>query len=410
VWYRIILTVRDSAGLTQTVVRDVLPRKARLTLATSPAGLLVKLDAQPRATPFTVDSVVGIERTLEAVSPQVSSGGTVYQFTAWSDGRARVHILATPAADTTYTAAYAAAGSGSGDGLAATYYDNADFSGASVARVDPAINFDWGTGSPAPTIGVDTFSVRWVGQLEAPISGAYTFFTQTTDGVRLWVNRQLIINNWTNHPVTENTGTITLNAGQRYAIQMDFYENTGRATAKLLWSAPSMSKAVVPTVRLYSQVPTSSILINFQTATAPVPAGYLADGGARYGDRGNGHAYGWNVDNTAQARDRNAANSPDQRYDTLVYMQKPANPNGSWELALPNGTYRVRIVAGDPSFFGGTFAITAENTLVVSGSTTSAARWLEGTATVAVSDGRLTLRNGAGATTNEICFIEITTP
>src|SRR3954470_14678747 len=196
VWYRIILTVRASAGLTQTVVRDVLPRTARLTLATSPAGLLVKLDAQPRATPFTVDSVVGIERTLEAVSPQVSSGGTIYQFTAWSDGRARVHTLATPAADTTYSAAYVAAGSGSGDGLRATYYNNADFSGASVARVDPAINFDWGTGSPAPNIDVDTFSVRWVGQVEAPISGAYTFFTQSTDGVRLWVNRQLIVSNW----------------------------------------------------------------------------------------------------------------------------------------------------------------------------------------------------------------------
>src|SRR3954471_17412147 len=165
---------------------------------------------------------------------------------------------------------------------------------------------------------------------------------------------------------------------------MEFYDSTGRATAKLFWSAPSLPKAVVPTARLYSQVPTTSILINFQTAAAPVPAGYLADGGARYGDRGNGHAYGWNADNTAQARDRNAPNSPDQRYDTLAYMQKPANPNGSWELAVPkgpsqpaapDGPYRVRIVAGDPSFFGGTFAITAEDTLVVSGATTSAARW-----------------------------------
>jgi hypothetical protein len=277
-----------------------------------------------------------------------------------------------------------------------------------VPRVDPMIDFTWGAGSPDPAIGVDTFSARWVGQVEAPSTGTFTFYTQSDDGVRLWVNGQRIINNWTNHKTIENSGTIALTAGQRYDIQMDYYENTGSATARLLWSGPSVAKAVVPSSRLFVPAASSTIRINFQTASAPVPTGYLADGGLAFGNRGNGSSYGWNADNTAQMRDRNAANSPDQRYDTLAYMQRPGNPDASWEIAVPNGTYTVRIVAGDPSFVGSTFAISAEGVVVTSGVTNSGAPWLDGSKSVTVADGRLTVRNAPGATSNKICFIEIT--
>jgi hypothetical protein len=299
-------------------------------------------------------------------------------------------------------------GGGTGTGLSVTYYNNIDFTGTAVPRVDPMIDFTWGAGSPDPAIGVDTFSARWVGQVEAPSTGTFTFYTQSDDGVRLWVNGQRIINNWTNHKTIENSGTIALTAGQRYDIQMDYYENTGSATARLLWSGPSVAKAVVPSSRLFVPAASSTIRINFQTASAPVPTGYLADGGLAFGNRGNGSSYGWNADNTAQTRDRNAANSPDQRYDTLAYMQKPANPDAAWEIAVPNGTYSVRLVAGDPSFFDNVMAIAAEGVVIVQGTTTTTQRWLEGTATVTVTDGRLTIRNAAGATGNKLCFVEIT--
>ena len=129
---------------------------------------------------------------------------------------------------------------------------------------------------------------------------------------------------------------------------MEFYENGGGATARLLWSSASVPKAVVPSdAALRGQPPpATSIRINFQPASAPVPAGYLADGGLVYAARGNGQTYGWNADNTAQTRDRNAANSPDQRYDTLTHLQKPANPDAVWEIAVPNGTYVVRAGVG----------------------------------------------------------------
>ena len=105
VFYRFHLEVKDSGGLTQSVSRDIQPRKSTVTLATNPAGLQLLLDGQPVTTPYSFVGVEGIVRNLEAVSPQ---GATGWAFASWSDGGARAHTISTPTADTTYTAQYVA--------------------------------------------------------------------------------------------------------------------------------------------------------------------------------------------------------------------------------------------------------------------------------------------------------------
>jgi hypothetical protein len=140
-----------------------------------------------------------------------------------------------------------------GTGLTGRYYDNRDFTALRVTRIDPTVNFSWGSGAPAAGMGVDTFSVRWTGSIQAPVSGTYTFFTVSDDGIRLWVNGQQIVNNWTLHGPTENSGAIALVAGQKVALRLDYFEKTGGATAQLLWSGPGISKQVVPQSRLFPQ-------------------------------------------------------------------------------------------------------------------------------------------------------------
>ena len=135
---------------------------------------------------------------------------------------------------------------------------------------------------------------------------------------------------------------------------------------------------------------------------------YLPDSGLVFANRGNGQSYGWNADNSAQTRDRNAANSPDQRYDTLTHLQKGPVPDAVWEIAVPNGSYSVRVVSGDAGYFDSVFRLTVEGTLTLNGTPTTSTRWIEGTAMVTVADGRLTIRSGAGASNNKICFVEIT--
>ncbi len=152
---------------------------------------------------------------------------------------------------------------------------------------------------------------------------------------------------------------------------------------------------------------TFSAKINFQPASAPMPTGYLPDGGLVYGNRGNGYTYGWNTTNTSWARDRDSSRSADQRYDTLNYMQASGGAR-TWEIAVPNGSYQVLVVAGDASNFDSVYRLNAEGVLTVSGTPTSAARWMWGARTITVSDGRLTISNGSGASNNKICFIDIT--
>lgn len=107
VWYRIHLTVTDSAGLTHSTFKDVFPQKVNIALRTEPAGLGLELDDSPVAVPFDTAAVVGLERRLGAPATQTLNGVT-YDFASWSDGGAAVHGIVTPGADTVYTAVYRA--------------------------------------------------------------------------------------------------------------------------------------------------------------------------------------------------------------------------------------------------------------------------------------------------------------
>ncbi|MEH2109828.1 PA14 domain-containing protein [Nostoc sp.] len=141
-----------------------------------------------------------------------------------------------------------------GDGLKAEYYDNIDFTNLKVTRTDPTVNFTWGAGSPDPSIGADTFSARWTGQVEAKYSETYNFYTTSDDGVRLSVNGQQIINKFVDQSATEYSGSIALVAGQKYDIKLEYYDNTYSAVSKLSWSSTSQAKEIIPQSQLYSNV------------------------------------------------------------------------------------------------------------------------------------------------------------
>jgi glucose/arabinose dehydrogenase len=114
IFLRVLLTVRDSAGLETTVFRDIRPNKVNVTLATNVPGLRLNLDGMPVRSPQTLAGVSGIQRTLEAPPAQTVNGVT-YQFVSWSDGGAAAHAIATPAADQAISATYAAVDGGTGN-------------------------------------------------------------------------------------------------------------------------------------------------------------------------------------------------------------------------------------------------------------------------------------------------------
>jgi len=141
------------------------------------------------------------------------------------------------------------------NGLTGQYFNDpgtgAHFVTLVLSRVDPTVNFTW-TGSPAAGVGADNFSTRWTGRVEAPVTGSYRFSTVSDDGIRLTVNGVSVINNWTDHaPATNTSAAISLTAGVRYTIMLEFYEKGGGATAKLQWTYPGQAIQVIPQSRLF---------------------------------------------------------------------------------------------------------------------------------------------------------------
>jgi hypothetical protein len=140
-------------------------------------------------------------------------------------------------------------------GILGEYYDNQDFTNPRVSRYDSKVDFTW-SGSPITNnILADTFSVRWKGYIKARVSGIYTFYVQSNDGIKLWFNNKLLIDDSAPHsstrekygiPTDENSQTLSLVAGKFYPIQIDYFDISGTAVARLLWKYPGQSKQVIP--------------------------------------------------------------------------------------------------------------------------------------------------------------------
>jgi len=137
------------------------------------------------------------------------------------------------------------------NGLYAEYFDDIDLSNRKLTRTDATVNFDWGRGTPDALIAANTFSARWTGCVRAPMSGTYVFHVLSDDGVRLWIDNQLLVDNWTDQVTTENSASISLAEGIHYHIRLEYYQNIGEAVIRLLWTPPDLEKQVIPQDCLY---------------------------------------------------------------------------------------------------------------------------------------------------------------
>ncbi len=140
--------------------------------------------------------------------------------------------------------------------------------------------------------------------------------------------------------------------------------------------------------------------IDFGPAGESVADGYERDSGAVFDERGNGLSYGWDASVEADMRARDLVE--DVRYDTLAHFQKDADR--AWEIAVPEGTYDVRMVLGDAQHTDQLNHLEVEGELVED---TLRDHWDIVDVTVEVSDGRLTIRPAADAANAKITYIKV---
>jgi hypothetical protein len=143
-----------------------------------------------------------------------------------------------------------------GHGIAGYYYDTYLLSGTpKLIRVDQTIQFNWGQSAPDPSMPVD-FSARWIGKLVPQVSDTYTFHTRADDGCRLWIDNQLMIDDWEHHAATDRSSSpIYLEAGRAYQFKLEFYDFGSFGEMGCFWSS-----ANIPKTRLGDEVLRYSVI------------------------------------------------------------------------------------------------------------------------------------------------------
>lgn len=259
------------AGLTLTVSQagsgggctySISPSSHSFSAGGGSAGITVSAGSGCTWTPLTATPWINITPGWSGTG----NGSVNFTVPPYSGATPRVGTIKIAGQICTISQSPSSGGGNTGTGLTSEYFNfiNTPLCGTlALTRTDPLINFDWGLGSPGTGVNADFFLARWTGQVEAPETGTYTLSVRTDDGVRLWVNNQLLIDKWFNQVGNTWSNDIQLSGGQKYDIRMDMYEWGGGAEAHLWWRRPSMALGtmeVIPTSRLFPYSPAAQPL------------------------------------------------------------------------------------------------------------------------------------------------------
>jgi hypothetical protein len=162
-----------------------------------------------------------------------------------------------------------------GTGLKAEYYLNTSLSGEpEVSTVDPYIfssanppntplietgtNLPWPVAGPYgnPRISQDkSYSIRWSGYIKSPVTGSVKFWVRSDDGVRFYLNNQLLLNHWDEHALADDYVTVNMVKDQLLPFKLEYFQHLGDAGMHLLWEYQGQSNTTVPTTHLYPELP-----------------------------------------------------------------------------------------------------------------------------------------------------------
>ena len=148
---------------------------------------------------------------------------------------------------------------GAQSGLLGHYFDEAtpppQGTTPAFARVDPTVSFMWSGDAPTgtPIQPDDLYSARWTGHVRIATAGTWTFGTISNDGVRLWIDGELVIDEWTNHINQADFAPITFDEPGWFSVRLEHYNGGGNATMQLVYTGPGQNWTVIPSEALCAE-------------------------------------------------------------------------------------------------------------------------------------------------------------
>ncbi|MBR6249151.1 MAG: glycoside hydrolase family 3 C-terminal domain-containing protein [Muribaculaceae bacterium] len=127
-------------------------------------------------------------------------------------------------------------------GIQAEYFDNAELQGTPRTRIEEEIYYDPASQPPDPIRSFAPMSARWTGDLCPTVTGEYTITLKTDDGCRMWIDGKQVIDAWVSRPAAEDRAIVTLEAGKRYHVVIEYFDGGGDAFARLYWRAPAVDR------------------------------------------------------------------------------------------------------------------------------------------------------------------------
>ncbi len=231
-------------------------------------------------------------------------------------------------------------GPAAAQGLFGEYFDDADLTQLVDTRIDPTIDFtNWSTAPTGTAVTPDSvYSERWQGSVRVDATGLWTFRTISNDGVRVWVDDELLIDNWTNHTATTDAGQVSLTSGW-HSIRVEHYQSGGNAIMQLYFQGPGQTNTIIPSDHLSYDGP--PVVTTGHDAIAYIPTDVYLLTGTATDDSGLITDFAWSQ----------VAGPP------AVLVDVGNGVAGAFNLFTP-GYYTFRLAATDPTGLVGTDDLT----------------------------------------------------
>jgi len=111
-----------------------------------------------------------------------------------------------------------------GDGLLGHYYNNLQWRGEPVKRIDTQVRFLWANEAPVDNVGSNDFTVEWIGLIKVPKTGMYTLTCEADDGCQVSINGDILINDNISPPDTDDLLKVQRKVMDDYAINGEFLD------------------------------------------------------------------------------------------------------------------------------------------------------------------------------------------